>query len=70
VINDFPYELDDNVVPIYEELPGWNSDLTKITSENEFPQELKDYIKYIEAQTGIPIKIVSVGPNRAQTIIR
>lgn len=66
----FPYELDENVVPVYEEHPGWNSDLTKLTEEDEFPQELKDYIKYIEEQTGIPIKIVSVGPNRAQTIIR
>jgi len=68
--DEFPYELNEKVIPVYEELPGWNSDLTEITNEDEFPQELKDYIKYIEGETGIPIKIVSVGPNRAQTIIR
>lgn len=70
VTDEFPYELNDKVIPVYEELPGWNSDLTELTNEDEFPKELKDYIKYIEGKTGIPIKIVSVGPDRAQTIIR
>lgn len=68
--DEFPYELDDNVIPVYEEFLGWNRDLTKLTKEEDFPVELTDYIKFIEAQTGIPVKIVSVGPNRAQTIIR
>ncbi len=70
VTRELPYELNDSVEPVYEELPGWKKDLTKITSEDEFPEELKSYIKFIEEKTGIPVKIVSVGPNRQQTIIR
>jgi len=70
VVTEFPYELNDKVEPVYEELPGWKCDLTKITSEKEFPAEFKSYIKYIEEKTGTPITIVSVGPNREQTIIR
>lgn len=70
VVTEFPYELNEKVEPVYEELPGWKCDLTKITSEKEFPAEFKSYIKYIEEKTGTPITIVSVGPNRAQTIIR
>ncbi|MBN1925475.1 MAG: adenylosuccinate synthase [Prolixibacteraceae bacterium] len=70
ITNEFPYELNEKVEPVYEELPGWKKDLTKITSEDEFPEELKSYIKFIEEKTGVPIKIVSVGPNRQQTIIR
>jgi adenylosuccinate synthase len=70
ITRELPYELNNNVEPVYEELPGWKKDLTGITSESEFPDELKNYIKYIEKRTGVPIKIVSVGPNRQQTIIR
>ncbi|MFA9390915.1 MAG: adenylosuccinate synthase [Prolixibacteraceae bacterium] len=67
---EFPYELDENVIPIYKELPGWNQDLTSITAENEFPKALNEYIKFIEDATGVPITIVSVGPKRLQTIVR
>ena len=67
---DFPYELDENVVPVYETLPGWNKPLTGVTSEKNFPVELSNYIKYIEAKLHVPISIVSVGPNRSQTIER
>ena len=70
VTTDFPYELNENVEPVFVELPGWKSDLTKLTSEDQFPQAFKDYIKFIEEQTGVQITIVSVGPNREQTIIR
>ncbi|HNW51876.1 MAG TPA: adenylosuccinate synthase [Prolixibacteraceae bacterium] len=70
VTTDFPYELNDHVEPVYTELPGWKCDLTKITSEAEFPEKLKSYIRFIEEKTGVPITIVSVGPNREQTIIR
>jgi adenylosuccinate synthase len=51
-------------------LPGWKCNLTNATSEDKFPVELKNYIAYIEEKTGVAIKIVSVGPNRDQTIIR
>jgi adenylosuccinate synthase len=50
------------------ELPGWQTDLTQLTDQNEFPEEFNNYINYIEEQVGIPISIASVGPNRAQTI--
>jgi adenylosuccinate synthase len=67
---EFPYELNEKTIPVYKELPGWNQDLTHITSEAEFPEALKSYIKFIEDETGVPVTIVSVGPNRQQTIVR
>jgi adenylosuccinate synthase len=53
---------------VYKDFPGWQTDLTKMTSPAEFPAELNDYIKFIEQETGVPVTIVSVGPDRAQTI--
>lgn len=70
VIEEFPYELPDNLEPVYKELPGWNCDLTGLKSEEDFPQQLKDYILYLEEELEVPITIVSVGPDREQTIIR
>lgn len=67
---DFPYELDEKVIPVYESLPGWKKPLTGITSESNFPQEFKQYIKFIESELQVPITIVSVGPDRSQTILR
>lgn len=67
---DFPYDLSGEVEPVYTELPGWKCDLTGVRSENEFPAELKSYISYLELELGIPITIVSVGPDRTQTIVR
>ncbi len=68
IIKHFPYELSNDIKPIYSELKGWKTDLTKINSKNDFPNELNDYIKFIEENIGVPIKIVSVGPDRKQTI--
>lgn len=70
ITEEFPFELTDEVEPIYEELKGWKDDLTGLKSEDQFPQELKDYIAYLEKQLEVPIKIVSVGPDREQTIVR
>jgi adenylosuccinate synthase len=56
--------------PVYTKLSGWKSDLTTIRKESDFPKELTDYIRFIEAETGVPISIVSVGPDREQTILR
>ena len=67
---DFPYELNDSVEPIYKSLAGWKAPLTGITKEKDFPKELSDYISYLEAELHVPITIVSVGPNRSQTIVR
>jgi adenylosuccinate synthase len=69
ITNNFPYELDEQIETIYSELSGWKTDLTGITCQDQFPQELKDYISFIEKETGVKVTIVSVGPNREQTII-
>ena len=67
---ELPYELNSEIEPVFVDLPGWNTNLTGITSEDQFPDALKSYIKFIEKETGVTVKIVSVGPNREQTIIR
>lgn len=68
VVEKFPFELNDHVKPVYVELPGWKTDLTVIKNQNEFPEELNNYINFIEDEMGIPVTIASVGPNREQTI--
>ena len=66
-----PYNIEpENVTPIYKEFKGWKADLTAMTTFDELPIELKQYIEYIEATVEIPIKIVSVGPDRKQTITK
>ena len=67
---DFPFDLADGVEPIYVELQGWQTDMTKMKSEDEFPEEFNAYLSFLEEELGVPIAIVSVGPDRAQTIIR
>ena len=69
-VADFPFEINDAVKPIYVELPGWTTDMTKMQSEDEFPEEFNAYVSFLEEALGVDIKIVSVGPDRAQTIIR
>ena len=66
---DMPYDTE-GWKAVYEDLPGWKTDLTQMTSVEQFPQQLRDYISYIEKKTATPITIVSVGPDRAQTIMR
>lgn len=70
ITEEFPYDINGEVEPIYKEVPGWKKDLTGLKSESEFPQELSDYITYLEKELEVPIKIVSVGPDRDQTIVR
>ncbi len=70
ITEEFPFELPDNLEPVYTELPGWKCDLTGVRSEDEFPEELNFYIEFLERELGVPITIISVGPDRAQTIIR
>ena len=69
-IDYFPYEINDAVKPVYVEIPGWRCDLTRVTSEDEFPEEFNYYLSFLEEELGVPIKIVSVGPDREQTIVR
>lgn len=70
ITENFPFELNQDIIPEYVEMPGWNVDMTKMQSENEFPEEFNSLLSFIEDELGVPIKIVSVGPDRAQTIIR
>ena len=69
-IDYFPYNIEEGIEPVYETLPGWNTDMTKLTSEAEFPQQFKDYIQFLEQQLETPICIISIGPDRDQTIER
>lgn len=68
-INHLPYNIEqENVTPIYTEFKGWKQDLTGLTTFESLPKELKEYIEFIEREVNVPIKIVSVGPDRKQTI--
>ncbi len=66
----FPFELSEDITPEYVELPGWKVDMTRMQSENEFPEEFNALLSFLEEELEVPIKIVSVGPDRAQTIVR
>lgn len=67
---EFPFDLNDGAEPVYVELPGWKTDMTAMQSEDEFPEEFNNYLNFLEEELQVPIKIVSVGPDRAQTIVR
>lgn len=70
-INHLPYNIEpENIEPIYIEMKGWKADLTGMTTYNELPQELKNYIAFIEKELEVPIKVISVGPDRKQTILQ
>lgn len=67
----FPYSIEDGTVePVYASLPGWKKDMTGFRSEEEFPEAFRNYIDFLEAELETPITIVSIGPDREQTIIR
>ncbi len=65
-----PYDVYAEVTPVYTEFKGWKKDLTAVKSEEELPAEFKEYIKFIEDSLNVPIKIISLGPDRDQTIVR
>ena len=70
-ISHLPYNIEpENVSPVYKEFKGWQADLTTMTTYDMLPSELKSYIEFIENEVGVPIKIVSVGPDRLQTILK
>lgn len=68
--NEVPFDTFAEIEPVYKEFKGWKRDLTKITDESELPFEFMNYVRFIEKETGVPVKIISVGPDRDQTIIR
>lgn len=69
-IDYFPYDINENIEPVYTELKGWKTDMTKFTSEDQFPEEFSAYIRFLEEQLETPIRIISIGPDRDQTIVR
>lgn len=70
-ITHLPYNIEpENVSPNFTEFKGWQKDLTVLTEESQLPKNLMEYIAFIEKETEVPIKIVSVGPDRKQTIMR
>ena len=69
-VKHFPYELTDDLEPVYTEFKGWKCDICKVRKYEDFPVEFKQYVEFIERETGCPIKIISVGPDREETIVR
>ena len=68
-VSDFPFDVNDiEIIPFYEEIDGWNCDLTKLRDYKDAPQALKNYVSYLEKQLRVPINVISVGPDRTQTL--
>jgi adenylosuccinate synthase len=67
---DFPFDVsDEEITPVYKKIKGWSSDLTHLSSYDDSPEALKNYVSYLESQLKVPISVVSVGPDRKQTLI-
>ena len=69
-IDYLPFEDNENLVPVYEEIKGWEKNLMELNDLSEAPTEVHNYINYLEDILEVPIKIVSVGPDRKQTLFR
>ena len=70
-VTEFPYDVNDlDVKPIYIEMNGWKKDLTALSQYNDAPIELKNYVEYLEKELNVPITLVSVGPDRKQTLLK
>ncbi len=66
----FPYETNEDITPVYKEFKGWNTDINGVRRYEDFPAEFKAYVEFIEQETGVPVSIISVGPDREETVIR
>ena len=69
-VTEFPYDIQDDVKRVYREFKGWKTDLKQVRRYEDFPAEFKTYVEYIERETGVPVAIISVGPDRDETIVR
>ncbi|MDE6535973.1 MAG: adenylosuccinate synthetase, partial [Muribaculaceae bacterium] len=70
IVHDFPYDVDGlEIEPVYVELPGWKTPMSEMTSAAELPENFKRYVAFVEKELGVPVVILSVGPDRAQTIL-
>ena len=65
-----PFDISNGIEPVYTEFPGWKSDLSGIRKEEDLPESFKNYIKFMENYLGVPISIISLGPDRDATIER
>ncbi len=65
-----PFDTYAEITPVYKEFKGWKRDLSKVTKEEDLPFEFMNYVRFIEKEIGVPITIISLGPDRSQTIIR
>ena len=71
LIHHFPFDINnESISPKYINFPGWEEDLTQVNSADKLPKNFIDYIQFLERELNTPIKIVSVGPDRKQTIFR
>lgn len=70
ITNQLPYNMIQPIEPVYTELPGWQTDVCNARIYNDLPENLKNYIEFIEKNTSVPIKIISVGPDREQIIVK
>lgn len=69
--NEMPFSLQDvNAEPLYRNFPGWTGDLSKIRTYNDLPETFRNYMSYVEGQIGVPVNVISVGPDREETIRR
>ncbi len=68
LVDYVPFEMTEDIEPVYTEFKGWNTDMSKMSSAETFPEAFKQYVDFIEKETEVPITVVSVGPNREQTI--
>lgn len=69
-IDYFPYDINEGIEPVYVEMKGWKTDMTRMTKESEFPKEFSEYVSFLEKELETPIAIISIGPDRDQTIVR
>lgn len=69
-VTEFPYDIADDVKPVYRDFEGWRCDLRQVRRYEDFPAAFRNYVEYIERETGVPVAIISVGPDRDETIIR
>ncbi len=67
---EMPYEHDADIQPVYTSLKGWNSNISETRNYNDLPAALRDYVEFIEKETGVPVVLVSVGPDRKETVLR
>lgn len=65
-----PYDTYAEVTPVYKEFKGWKQPLNKMRTEEELPEEFMNYVRFIEQEVGVPVRIISLGPDREETIVR